>query len=959
MFRKLSDHPLPVLQAVLEQYQAEETGTRHLHLRTEADELAFLVGFPTVPQVGDGRAHILEHLALCGSERFPVADPFFSMMRRSLSVFMNAMTYADRTVYPFATTDRADYFNLMDVYLDATFFPRLDELSFRQEGWRYLADGGKLSLGGVVLNEMKGAYGNPTRVLVRGLDAHLFEGTTYAVDSGGDPLLIPELTHPTLLDFHASHYHPSQAFFLTAGRIPAEEIQARIAAQVLSRKPGKHPLRMPELAPAWHAPRFADVRVPSQKAGPEEFGVQLAWRMPGSRDAQCTARCQLFARGLLGDASAPVLKAMQSAGFGRPSQYNGVNTGARQLAFHLGMEGLGERQIDAARQVITRALQAAARDGVPTTVFQAAIRDMRFNQRQIRGGGMPDALSRLLEAVPALMYGAEVLPSFDNEEVLAVLEQEFADPEFFKGMVRELLENPTCLVARVIPDASYARDRDALEAERLRAKAASLGEAGLRRIQVEAEALVADRAEKARTDVLPRIAPVDVGREPRRVPAVLDAGAGAVAVEVASNGISYATLSVDLGGFDKKDWPWLALYVDLLPGLGARSMGFEEASAWRQQRVPAFGVYLEALVEDEGSDTLVPALCLFASGLSECHADIMAVVRAWADEPRFDELDRIAFLARSLVDELFAKLPENGGQLASWAAAAPLAGPKAFSNQTRGLVALPFWHSLKVQLESPEGLRAVAAKLGDLHEQLRVSPRRVTWVSSGPPADDVLGLLGTTGRVASPPRRPPGTEVSASCSPEPANLALVFSGQVNHCFMVWRAPGMTHMDAPGLAVAAELLTHRILHRRLREQGGAYGGSASYSGEDGLFTMSSYRDPRLAGTYADFSAGLEELLGSDYTQEALEEAIIGVIKRLDKPLSPYDQGMEAVRLRRRGVTFAHRKDFRQRVLSCTLEQVRRAAYLWLKQGQPSRTAAVTTADQDLAGLVPVDVLRSVG
>jgi len=959
MFRKLSDHPLPVLKAVLEQYVAEDTGTRHVHLRTEADELAFLVGFPTVPQVSDGRAHILEHLALCGSERFPVADPFFRMMRRSLSVFMNAMTYADRTVYPFATTDRADYFNLMDVYLDATFFPKLDELSFRQEGWRHLADGAKLSLGGVVLNEMKGVYGNPTRVLMRGLDAHLFEGTTYAVDSGGDPLVIPELTHQALLAFHASHYHPSQAFFLTAGRIPAEEIQARIAVQVLTRKPGRHPLRMPELAPAWHAPRFADVRVPSQKAGPEEFGVQLAWRMTESRDALRTGRCQLFARGLLGDASAPVLKAMQSAGFGRPSQYNGVNTGARQLALHLGMEGLSERQIDAARQVITEALHAAARDGVPPPVFQAAIRDMRFNQRQIRGGGMPDALSRLLEAVPALMYGAEVLPSFDNEEVLTVLEQEFADPAFFKGMVRDVLENPTCLVARVIPDAHYARDRDALEAERLRAKAASLSDAELRRIQAEAEALVAHRAENARTDVLPRIAPVDVDREPRRVPAVLDVDAGAVAVEVASNGISYGTLSVDLSGFDRKDWPWLTLYGDLLPGLGAKSMRFEKASAWRQQRVPAFGVYLDALVEDEGSDTLVPALCLFASGLNECCADITAVVKAWADEPRFDELDRIAFLARSLVDELFAKLPENGGQLAAWAAAAPLAGSKAFGHQTRGLAALPFWHSLKLQLQSPEGLRAVAAKLGDLHEQLRVSPRRVTWVSSQPRADEVRELLGAAEQAAPPQSRRLATEAPVSSAPERANLALVFSGQVNHCYMVWRAPGMTHVDAPGLAVAAELLTHRVLHRRLREQGGAYGGSASYSGEDRLFTMSSYRDPRLAGTYADFSAGLEELLSSDYTQEALEEAIIGVVKRLDKPLSPYDQGMEAVRLRRRGVTFAHRKDFRERVLSCTLEQTLHAARVWLKQGTPSRAAAACTADQDLDGLVPVDVLGSVG
>ena len=160
MFTKVRTTELPLQKATLEEYLAESSGTRHLHLRTQQTELSFLVGFPTCPTVSDGRAHILEHLALCGSEKYPVADPFFSMMRRSTATFMNAMTYADRTVYPFATTDRTDFFNLMDVYLDATFFPKLDYLSFRQEGWRYSWKNGALSLGGIVLNEMKGVYLN-------------------------------------------------------------------------------------------------------------------------------------------------------------------------------------------------------------------------------------------------------------------------------------------------------------------------------------------------------------------------------------------------------------------------------------------------------------------------------------------------------------------------------------------------------------------------------------------------------------------------------------------------------------------------------------------------------------------------------------------------------------------------------------------------------------------------------
>ncbi|MFN3629779.1 MAG: insulinase family protein [Casimicrobiaceae bacterium] len=955
MFKQINSHALPVLKGTLEEYVAEDSGARHIHLRTEQDELAFLVGFPTVPQVSDGRAHILEHLALCGSERYPVADPFFAMMRRSTATFMNAMTYPDRTVYPFATTDRTDFFNLLDIYLDATFFPKLDYLSFRQEGWRHVVKDGKLGYQGVVLNEMKGAYGNPMRALNAGLAEQLFEGTTYAVDSGGDPLVIPELSHEALLDFHATHYHPSQAFFLTAGRISAQEIQARIAERVLSRKSGRHPVRMPELAPVWESPRRVDIRIPSQEARADEFGVQLAWRVGQSRSALDTLRLELLGRGLLGDASAPVLKAMQSAGFGRPSQMNGVDPGARQLVFHLGMEGLTEAQIEPALACMRGALAVAAEDGVPAEVFAAAIRDLRFSQREIRGGGMPDALSRLLGAVPALMYGAEVLPAFNNEAVLQALEKDFADPEFFKRMVRDLIASNTCLVARVVPDAAYASDRSKVEAERLAAQSSAFSEAELQRIQAEDAALAAHRKQGSRTDVLPRISPADVSREPRRVPEPDPSLSGAAMVEVASNGISYATLSFDLSAIDAKHRPWLALYSDLLPELGVQSMGFEEAAAWRQQLVPSFSIYLDTLLDGQ-TGGLVPNLCVFAGGLQENHPAIVQAIHAWALQPRFDETERIAFLARSRVEELFASLADNGEQLASLAASAPLSAQRAFSHETRGLASLPFWHALKAQLQSEDGAKQLAATLSALHTQVLACPQRVTWVSTQTQAEAVRALQAGSGTDAQ------RSKSSATITFEPgplANSALVLSGQVNYCYMAWKAPEMGHADAPGLAVAAELLTHRILHRSLREEGGAYGGSASYASEDGVFTMSSYRDPRLAGTYADFNAALDELLAASYTQEALDEAIIGVIKRLDKPLSPYAQGMEADRLLRRGVSPAQRRAFRDAVLSCSMAQVMHAAQHWLKQGSPSRAAAAATADQDLAGLQPIDVLRYVG
>lgn len=950
-FQKLGSHFIPVLQATLEQYVDPASGARHVHLASEQEELVFLVGFPTVPQVSDGRAHILEHLALCGSERYPVADPFFAMMRRSTATFMNAMTYPDRTVYPFASTDRADFFNLLDVYLDATFFPKLDYLSFRQEGWRHTVKDGQLGYQGVVLNEMKGAFGNPMRALNRGIDEALFAGTTYAVESGGDPLVIPELSHQMLLDFHASHYHPSQAMFMTAGRIAAADVQDHIQQRVLSRSSGRSAPRMPELAPVWDAPRQIEVRVPSQEARADEFGVQLAWRLGESSDPLAVTRLQLLGRGLLGDASAPVLKAMESAGFGRPSAMNGADTGSRQLDFHLGMEGLTEDQIEPALAVIRQALDRAAAEGVPAEVFQAALRDMRYRQREVRGGSMPDALGRLLGAVPALMYGGPVLAAFDNEPVLNQLEQQIADPDFFPAMVRELIANPTHVVVRVVPDAQYATRRGELEAQSLAAQQATLDEAQLQRIRDEDEAIAAHRKAGSRTDVLPRIAPSDVSTEPRHVPVVDAPAPDLSAVSIPSNGISYATLLVDLSSLPREDWPWLSLYAELMPELGVGDLGYEQAGAWRQQLVPSFGMYMDAL-QEAGRPGLTPRLGYFCGGLQEKQADMAEVMRAWALSPRFDETERIAFLVKSGVEQTLSSLAEAGGQLASLAATAPLSAKRRFDHEVHGLASLPFVSALKAQLQQADGAKAIAQRLEQLHQRILACPRRMIWAGSERRLDEALALLEATAPVAAAASS--GDQAEAAAPLPPANTALVLSTQVNHCYLAWPAPDSTQPDAAPLAVAAELLTHRILHRRLREEGGAYGGSAGYAGEDGLFLMNSFRDPRLAGTYADFAAALDELQAADYDAEAMDEAIISVIKRLDKPQSPYAQAMEADRLQRRGMTLAVRQQFRARVLGCTLAQVKQAVANWLKPEHASRAAA-GRADQDLAGLQPVDVL----
>ena len=242
----------------------ESTGARHVHLSRTDSENTFAVAFQTVPLDSSGVAHILEHTVLCGSERYPVRDPFFSMLRRSLSTFMNAFTASDWTMYPFSTQNPKDYYNLMDVYLNAVFFPELDELSFKQEGHRLELEaagqeqddqGQMLVRKGVVYNEMKGAMSSPDQVMVRSILKALYPDTTYSNNSGGDPAVIPSLTYDQLVAFHQKHYHPSNAYFYTYGNLPLREHLGRIGDKTLARFQ-----RIDRSAPVPSQPRWSNGR---------------------------------------------------------------------------------------------------------------------------------------------------------------------------------------------------------------------------------------------------------------------------------------------------------------------------------------------------------------------------------------------------------------------------------------------------------------------------------------------------------------------------------------------------------------------------------------------------------------------------------------------------------------------------------------------------------------------------
>ena len=238
MFNLQEQKNIPLLDVNAQIYNESDFNCKHIHLESDSNEKVFMVAFRTIPEDSTGVAHILEHTALCGSKKYPVRDPFFMMIRRSLNTFMNAFTSSDWTAYPFATLNKKDFNNLLGVYLDSAFFPNLDNLDFAQEGHRLEFQEknnpeSEIEIKGVVYNEMKGAMSSITSQLWHGMSKHLYSSSTYKHNSGGDPENIIDLSHEDLVNFHQKHYHPSNATFFTFGNVDPLEIQSFIKENVL------------------------------------------------------------------------------------------------------------------------------------------------------------------------------------------------------------------------------------------------------------------------------------------------------------------------------------------------------------------------------------------------------------------------------------------------------------------------------------------------------------------------------------------------------------------------------------------------------------------------------------------------------------------------------------------------------------------------------------------------------
>ncbi|MFZ7126253.1 MAG: insulinase family protein [Desulfobacterales bacterium] len=952
-FRVEKVSELPHIQAVFHHLRHIATGARHIHIACDDTENTFSVAFKTVPGDSSGIAHILEHTVLCGSRRFPVRDPFFSMLKRSLSSFMNAFTSSDWTMYPFCTPNRKDFYNLLDVYLDAAFFPNLDTLSFKQEGYRLdfqpAPDGSsRLVYKGVVYNEMKGAMSSPDQVLGRSLLAAIYPDTPYRFNSGGDPSVIPDLTVEGLRAFHATHYHPSNAYFYTYGNLPLEDHLAVIQERVLGRFSRIDPGTVVPSQPRWTAPRSAVFTYPIDASENIEKKSQVcvSWLTSDIRDTFEVLALTLIEQILIGNAASPLRKALIDSGIGSAlCDSTGFDADNRDTLFSCGLKDVDPTDAGRIEALVLSTLQNLADTGIDPELVDTALHQFEFHRKEITNSPYPYGLKLFLTFAPTWFHDGNPERILQIDRDIEVLREQSGRGVFEDRLRRYFLDNPHRLVLTLSPDPEKRLREEAETTERLKAIESQLSEADIARIRADAEKLQSIQDADEDTSVLPTLELEDIPPSVQRLQPSNPPGSEETACyEAATNGIFYLTGALPLGRLEKDDLLLLPFLCHAFSRAGTRHKDFAELSRAINRYTGGLGLSLQARTRYDETGSPMPLITLGGKCLSRYRGPLFDLLQELFLEADFTDIERIRQLALEYRAGMETMVIQGGHRFAMSLSARKLTATAHISENWYGVHQLRFLKSETRDLSTGR-LEALSRRLAQLRARL-LGRNGLQLAAVGHENDIREALERISGLKASLTDQTIEPEsFEAPSAGLPGREAWTTTTSVSFVAQSFRVASYRHADAPALAVMARLMRSLYLHREIREKGGAYGGFSLYNPEDGLFTFGSYRDPHVVATLRAYDRAADFIRTGAFDKGDIKEAVLQVCSDIDKPDPPGPQARKAFFRRVVGLSDDMRDEFKRRLLRLNETDIRQAADRHFRDlGRRSSVAVITSKEK---------------
>ncbi|XP_076042839.1 presequence protease, mitochondrial [Oratosquilla oratoria] len=924
---------IPELHMTTVRLRHVRTGADYLHIARDDPNNVFCVGFRTTPMDSTGVPHILEHSVLCGSKNYPCRDPFFKMLNRSLSTFMNAMTGCDYTIYPFSTQNPVDFRNLMSVYLDAVFSPRLDELDFLQEGWRLEHEDPQdrssgIVLKGVVFNEMKGVFADSQRLFMQKVQNDLLPYHTYGVVSGGDPLSIPELTWHQLRAFHADHYHPSNSRFFTYGDQPLADHLSFIHDKYLSQYAKIEPKTEVPNEPRWSVPRTSHVACAMDPMTPAESqtSVAVSYLLSSITDTFETFVLQILGELLMGGPNAPFYKTLLETQLGSNfSPVAGFDSHTRDTTFTMGLQGVKVDDVKSVLSIIDQTFDQVIEEGFSAERVEAVLHSVELamkHQSASFGLGIAMALTPLWNHDGNPVDALEINKSITRFR--ACLRD---DPQFLQKKVEKYFKNNGHkLTTTMAPKEGYEEGLQEEEKKLLSRKLETLTEEDKEKIWNLGHALAKKQEETEDLSCLPTLKLEDIPREitPRLV---LQEQVKGVPVQMSpqpTNGVTYFSTVLDTHSLPSSLKPLVPLFCGVLTRMGAGNLDYRALD--QKAELTTGGLSADAHMVGHPIDVnqyeegvLLRSHCL--------NQNVPAMLDLWSSiftSVSLEDRSRFSSLVRIMATDLANSLVYSGHSFAMTAAGATTGHVPALKETWSGLT---FVQQMKALSENDD-LDQVLVHLQELASLVLNKERMRIAVNTNPEnSDAAMGHVGAfLGTLPGHPQPEAGALASIphDATPHTCRVHKVFPFPVNFASKSYSTVPFCHPDASALAVLAKLM-FKFLHREIREKGGAYGGGAVAG--SGSFSFYSYRDPHSTQTLANFDRAVDWVLGGNFEEQDVSEAKLGVFQKLDAPVSPGSRGQ---RLFQSHISDAMFADYRRDVLQVAPQDLVRVARQYLKE-----------------------------
>ena len=919
-FELVREQQVPEVNSLARLYRHKKTGAEVLSLANDDENKVFGITFKTPPEDSTGVAHILEHSVLCGSRNYPVKKPFVELLKGSLHTFLNAMTFADKTAYPVASQNLQDFYNLVDVYLDAVFFPLISEDTFRQEGWHYELEASQAPIvyKGVVFNEMKGAYSSAAAVLGKVSQLSLYPDTTYGVNSGGDPKAIPDLTYEYFKDFHARYYHPSNSRIVFYGDDdPAERLS--ILDKVLGQFDRIEVRSEVSVQPRFTAPRkiVETYAANEAEAGRKTSMLTVNWMLDEIDDPQVMLALGVLEFILVGTSAAPLRKALIDSGLGEGLTGSGLADDLRQPYFTVGLKGIDAADADKVEALILATLARLAKDGIDPQAIEAAINTFEFQMRENNTGSFPRGIALMFRSMRTWLHGGDPFEPLSFEAPLAVLKGRVAAGErVFETLIEQhLLANQHRTTVLLNADTGKAAREAAEERARLDAAQAAMTPEQLADV---AETTSKLKALQEATDApealakIPTLTLKDLPRTNKPIPIERETleGVRLFTHPLATNGVLYLDLGFDLRSVPGDLLPYLSIFSRALLQTGTAREDFVSLTQRIGRSTGGIGPQRWNSTRRDGKQT---AAWLFLRGkaVPEKAGELLAILTDVLTTARLDNRERIRQMVLESKAGFESSLAGMGNGIVSMRLRAQFSESDWLSEQLGGVSHYFFLRELAKEIDSdwPAVQRRLEAIRGHLVNR----------------ANMVANVTADAGMIAA--FRP---QLAAFLRGLPAGVAaasgwgfverrrsegLTFPGQVNYVAKGANLIEFGLKPSGGLAVAIKHLNTTYLWDKIRVQGGAYGGSSSFDPFSGGFAFTSYRDPNLLGTIENYdrAAGF---LRQPVGEQDLTRSIIGVIGAIDTYRLPDAKGFASMLYELMDDTDAARQERREEVLGAT-------------------------------------------